>query len=84
MEDTDENLFQIRRKRACGECGDENIDVMIEDECSYDPERDVHERKVGIDEEDMVDYGFLDLDEFSRLLIEMRLSHSLEPDFDDT
>lgn len=80
MEDVDENLFQVREKQVCQHCDDEHVNVLVEDTCSYDPNGDIHERKVGVDEDDMVQYGFMDKDEMARMLIEMRLSHSLEPD----
>jgi len=83
LEDTQENLFQVREKRTCTHCSDENIDVLVEDTCTYDPNTDIHERKVGVDDNDMVNYGFMDQDEMARMLIEMRLSHSLEPDLDE-
>jgi hypothetical protein len=74
----DENTFQVREKRVCQECDSEDIRVMFQNECAFDPENDIHDREVGINEVDMAENGFLDRDEFARMLIEMRLTQALE------
>lgn len=78
------NVFQIREKRVCTQCDEENIEVVVEDPCDFEPKRDIHDRKVGVDEDDMKNYGFMGRDEFARMLIELRLSHSLEPQYGDS
>lgn len=76
--DSGDNLLQIRERNVCSECGDSNVDVLFEMECHYDPERGIHDRKVGVDGDD-VNYGFMDKDVMARMLVEMRLADSLEP-----
>jgi hypothetical protein len=75
---TEGHRFQIRRKRTCNNCEDDAVTVVFEDYCEYNPERGTpHERRVGIDEDEMVDYGFVEHDEMAKMLVEMRLSDSL-------
>lgn len=82
-EDDTANLFQIREKRRCEKCGDEEVDVHVQDECVYTPQTDIHERRVGVGEDEMIDRGFMDTDEMLRMLIEMRLSNSFDPETAD-
>lgn len=81
--DGESNLFQLRAKQTCEECEEDRINVLLEADCEYEPEKGIHERKVAVDEDDMIDHGFQSQDEMARMLIEMRLSHSLEPEIAD-
>lgn len=76
---SDENLFQVRERHYCEECDTRSIDVLLEAPCQYDPYSGIHDRKVGVDEDDMRQYGFMPEEELIRMLVEMRLTNALDP-----
>lgn len=72
---TDDNShqFQLRHKKTCQHCEGESVKTLVEGNGTYDPTRSGTT-------DDMIDYGFMDESEMAEVLIEMRLTNSLEPD----